>query len=418
MKNLAKNRLTQAMCLLLPSLNHAAEFNVTVGIDDGTGTIPQTLSWSILQANTTPGSDVITLDTDVTISGVMKRLIDSDVTITSNGSDRRSINGDGLYRPLFVKSGTVTISNVDIISGHAEGGSPGGAGLGGALFIYDGLVTISNVTINNSIALGNSGSQIAEQGGGGMFGDSVLPNGPGLDRSGGGGLFASTNSSLGAYGGYGLYNDVLSFGSGGNTSQNGGFGGGGGGAASYFSQIGGNGGFGGAGGYCACDGVGYISPGAGGFGAKSGDGGFGYRHTRLSSVPAHGFGATRAGSAGLGGAIFVRSGHLNLNNVEFNNNQAQGIISTSTAPDSDGLGGALFVMHTLNHSNGNNSGMPTTLPTVTGCEVTFVNNESSSDAGAQNNNDDIFNVGDRINLKTGQPLTSECSDIIFLDGFE
>ncbi|WP_395372979.1 hypothetical protein [Marinicella sp. W31] len=396
MKNLAKNRLTQAMCLLLPSLNHAAEFDVTVGIDDGTGTIPQTLSWSISQANTTPGSDVITLETDVTISGVMKRLIDSDVTITSQ-QKRRTISGNQQFRPLFIKSGNVTISNVDMISGQATGGSPGGAGMGGSIFIYDGNVNINNVTIGASRAEGTDSSPFYDTGGGGMFGDGAY-------FGGGGGLFASSSGSTGAYGGYGSYNvEDTSFGRGGDSGlnlRNGGFGAGGSGGG--YGEVSGNGGFGGGAGSCYCD----SFPGEGGFGGSGGLDYYGSLHG------ANGFGAALNKGAGLGGAIFVRSGSLSLSNVTLTGNTAVAVSEAS------GLGGAIFVMHTLENTNGNNQGMPTTLPTVTGCGVTFVNNNSSSDIGTQNDNDDIFDVGNRINLKTGLPLTSPCSDIIFLNGFE
>ncbi|MGX9727480.1 MAG: hypothetical protein ACTFAK_09225 [Candidatus Electronema sp. VV] len=57
----------------------------------------------------------------------MKRLIDGtpsgggDLTIQSD-STRRSISGGDQFRPLFVKSGTVTIQNVDLINGKAKGG--------------------------------------------------------------------------------------------------------------------------------------------------------------------------------------------------------------------------------------------------------------------------------------------------------
>ncbi|WP_395374844.1 hypothetical protein [Marinicella sp. W31] len=398
--------LIQAMCLILPSVTTAAEFGVTQSNDDGTGMIPNSLSWAILQANTNAEDDLIVLRTDVTLTGVMKRIIDSNITITSDKT-RRSIDGSGQYRPLFVKSGTVTITNMDINNGAARGGNPGGAGMGGSLFVYDGSVSISDVTITNSLAYGGSGSG---PGGGGMFGDGFVDfnyNG------GGGGLFASANGNTGGYGGYGLYSDkLMTFGRGGASLFKGGFGGGGG--SGYSSS--GRGGFGGAGGYCYCYFLTY--PGIGGFGGMVGNAGIGYRRNaiRRGSDTVNGYGASFAGGAGMGGAIFVRSGDLDLNTVSFINNEAAG--RTSTNFTSKGLGGALFVLHTLTNSNNNNQGMPDALPNVSACDVTFSNNLASGDTETDNNNDDIFDLGNRINQGQPVPGIPPCEDTIFSDGFD
>ncbi|CAK0773081.1 exported hypothetical protein [Gammaproteobacteria bacterium] len=79
------------------------------------------LSDAILAANTTGGSNTITLTTDVTITGVMKRLINSDITLQSDGTTR-IISGGGAFRPLFIKSGPVTIKNLNLSNGKAKGG--------------------------------------------------------------------------------------------------------------------------------------------------------------------------------------------------------------------------------------------------------------------------------------------------------
>ena len=58
--------------------------------------------------------NTITLKTDVILTGVMKRLINSNVTLQSDPGQTYTISGKNLYRPLFVKSGTVTIRNLKL----------------------------------------------------------------------------------------------------------------------------------------------------------------------------------------------------------------------------------------------------------------------------------------------------------------
>ena len=127
-----------------------ANFNVTQATDDGTGLTANTLSWAIRQANITAGSDTITLQTNVRVTGVMKTLINSDIDfIGNNFSVSGDVNNNGTndagdVRPFFVKSGTVNFSNMTITNGRAQGGngSGAGAGMGGGLFIYNGTVSI------------------------------------------------------------------------------------------------------------------------------------------------------------------------------------------------------------------------------------------------------------------------------------
>ena len=125
--------LVIATALGLSTASYAENYDVTVANDDGTGSTDNTLSWAIRQANVNAGADIITLKTDVTVTGVMKTLIDGtpsggdhdsgggDLFIQSD-STRRTISGGGQFRPLFVKSGTVTIQNLDLENGKAEGG--------------------------------------------------------------------------------------------------------------------------------------------------------------------------------------------------------------------------------------------------------------------------------------------------------
>ena len=380
----------------------AATFAVTEAQDDGTGLVNGSLSWAILQANTTTGTDLITLTTDVNVTGVMKRLIDSDVTISSDLSTR-TIDGNNLHRPLFVKSGNVTIANVNLTNGFAKGGSGNGsgAGMGGSLFIYDGTVDLIDVQISNSAAEG--GTFVAcyngYPGGGGMFGSHSCGSG------GGGGLFAAASGTAGGYGGYLNYQNQSNpnFGRGGNygflNGTNGGFGGGGG--AAYSDQAG-NGGFGGAGG------SGYeASAGMGGFGGGSGTTFYGIDANRA------GFGGFSRNGAGFGGGLFIRTGTLGLSNVSFSGNSA------SAGGNASGLGAGMFVLHTLNNTNGVNQGMPAILPTVSACEVTFSNNVSSTDPNSPNNNDNVFDLANIINSDSGLPMSTECSDdLIFANGFD
>ena len=99
-------------------------FVVNVGIDNGLGNTEGTLSWAIRQANVNPGADTIDLQTNVTLTGVMKSLIDSDITLQGDEGDPllRFISGFNENRPLFVKSGNVTIKNLVLTNGKAKGG--------------------------------------------------------------------------------------------------------------------------------------------------------------------------------------------------------------------------------------------------------------------------------------------------------
>ncbi len=143
--NILASAVSAALAVSAPVF--AQNFEVTVSDEPGNCTNPGeectegTLSWAIRSANATSGADTITLKTDVTVKGVMKNLINSDVTLQSDDT-RRTISGDDKFRPFFIKSGNVTIKNINITKGLAKGGNSnrggGGAGLGGALFVYDG----------------------------------------------------------------------------------------------------------------------------------------------------------------------------------------------------------------------------------------------------------------------------------------
>jgi hypothetical protein len=338
-----------ALCLLAAPAWAAGPYFVTAATDDGLGSVSAatcanstssnttcTLSSAIAAANAAGGSNTIYLRTDVMMTGVMWKLIASNITVQSDGTRRTVACGTnagnaGNFRPFFVRSGSVVLSDLNVayckaVGGSgwrlASGGGGAGAGLGGALFVYGGSVTVQNVNFSGTSAVGGSTSPTSNSftGGGGMYGKS-----DGTANSGGGGLFNDGSGSLGGtdvngsrasvVGSYGGGGGFGGFGGGGGGGGDGGFGGGGGGT----SAVGGSGGFGGGGG--SGDGIG----GDGGFGGGSGDGiGDG------------------GGGGGMGGSIFVAGGTLTLKSVNFTSSSAAG----GTAPgatNGKGYGGAIFV---------------------------------------------------------------------------
>ncbi|MFN5515705.1 MAG: hypothetical protein ACK5CA_13450, partial [Cyanobacteriota bacterium] len=130
-----------------------ATFTITQTTDNGLGDTAGTLSYAIFQANQLAGDDAIVLNNDVRLTGavVIPSFIDSNITLNGNGFslsgdvNNNGINDLGDTRPLFIKSGIISISNLTITNGRTQGenGSGGGAGMGGGLFIYDGAVSLS-----------------------------------------------------------------------------------------------------------------------------------------------------------------------------------------------------------------------------------------------------------------------------------
>src|SRR4028119_880793 len=114
-----------------------ATFSVTSATDNGLGNTPGTLSYAILQANQLPGDDTISMNTDVRVTGVMKTLVNSNITIVGNNHslsgdvNNNGINDSGDVRPLFILSGSVNISDLSLTNGRAHGGAGGGGGGGG-----------------------------------------------------------------------------------------------------------------------------------------------------------------------------------------------------------------------------------------------------------------------------------------------
>ena len=165
-----RSLLALAIASLGVSSVNALTFTVTEENDNGLANTPGTLSYAIRQANDpnghasredgSKGLDTIEFQTDITVTAPMLALIDSDITIVGNG---HTLSGGKLHRPLFIKSGSVKISDLTIEDGLAKGQNTGrggaGAGMGGGLFIFDGDVSLKDVAFNGNRAFGGKSRQ-------------------------------------------------------------------------------------------------------------------------------------------------------------------------------------------------------------------------------------------------------------------
>ncbi len=294
-------------------------------------------SASFASALSSAGSgDVINIQNDILLTQSVAA-INTNLTINGNG---HQLDGGGLYRPFFVESGIVTISNLGIDNGHAQGGDGGagwgggggGLGAGGAIFINSSAaVTLENVQFAGNQAVGGNGNISSDQyqGGGG---------GGGLDQNG-----LQSSSTDGAAGGGpnagigGVYSDGSS---GGDLS--------GGGGGSYYDYAGGAGGFGGGGG----GGGGALN----GNGADGGFGGGGGGSNEFQDFHISGSGGSGGegggtgdlaggGGAGFGGAIFVRDGgSLTISGGSFGSGSASGGNGANSSNNNGiGAGTGLFL---------------------------------------------------------------------------
>lgn len=331
------------------------------------------------------------------------------VVISGNGAHRIFFvsglpRNDSVLVPDSAQPVKVILSNLSLEHGYARGGdgAGGGMGAGGALFVnQNAFVTLDNVTMTGNIAAGGyalSLDDFGELSGGGM-GEGVSSsagggglNGPGLFNSGAGIGTAGTAQFPGGFGGTGLGQISIKqnflpttfdvdFGSGtpgsligggglapvsgagkpggfggggGNPSGVGGFGGGGGWAYA-LGAVGGSGGFGGGGGGVFFFGTG----GNGGFGGGAGTTADFPTAAGLSGVAAgnpvqlNGDAAfAGGGGAGLGGAVFVRSGgSLFIASTKSSNEMANNVAHAGGYIDlnnkvqtSAGVGYDMFVM--------------------------------------------------------------------------
>jgi hypothetical protein len=74
-------------------------------------------------------------------------------------------------------------------------------------------------------------------------------------------------------------------------------------------------------------------------------------------------------------------------------------------------GGAIFALASLTPSNGNAQGYPASLPTVTGCNVTFSDSVAASAASTDTDNIDTYGAS-----RAG--LIDNVCNLIFANGFD
>jgi Domain of unknown function (DUF4347) len=332
--------------------------------------------------------------------------------------------GLGAGGAIFINGGTVNVSDVTFRNNRAIGGDGGngtgnvfriGSGGGGGFSGNGGNGGVNTQPFGNAPGGGgggfsgnggNAGTTTegnGSGGGGGGFsgnggsGGTALPGGNG--GTGVGSIFggsAATNgtgditapSFIGGTGGGvgggggGGGNDAGAGALGGDGGNGGG--GGGSGSGSRGGGGGGNGGdfAGGGGGYFDTKSRGGFGGGGGGNGSFGGRGGFGggsgAGNATAGDFAGQGNAAHGGGGAGLGGAIFVRNGALNLNRTNFLNNQANGGNAGGTgAFAGSGKGGAIFV----------NTGA-----TVNYSELIYSGNIAASSAGTPVDNQNNYNL--------------------------
>ena len=269
------------------------------------------------------GSTILFILTNTTLTLTENLYIGSDLTI--DGGSGITLSGGGTNRIITVEkdtinpanTGNVNLSNLSLLSGYAKGGNggnsdggPGGgaAGMGGAIYTDGVTLTLTNVTVKNNQAVGGDGGQntfniqntVDVSVGGGGGGSPEMTGGLGNDPNPGpGGSWFYLLGLFGGPGGEGTPGSAGAFGAGGGGGGNN-FG-----TSSFPGGNGGDGSFGGGGGGGGSTSLG-THEGAGGTGGTFGGNG---------SLGEGG------GGAGLGGGVFVRSGNLQLNNVNFGDPQ-------------------------------------------------------------------------------------------------
>ena len=313
--------------------------------------------------------------------------ITSNITIEGNGA--KITRSAGNFRFFYVKKGcfftlkSLTISNGNFKGGNGGNGTKygyfmgpevacggGAAGMGGAILNCGNLI-LEGVTMDGNIAEGGDGGfngvkidiSPGGAGGGGIGGHGNYGskanhggNGGGINRgNGGSGTEANGDDGGQGGGGGGGANPKQGYSRTGGSGGKGGWGAGGGGGGlggpdgivgDFYGNagLGGNGGFGGGGGGSARQLNGIFAAiirkgGTAGFGGGNGGNG-----SFLFVVGGSGGGG---GGAGLGGAIFNKSGHIEIINSTFTGNQSVGGKGGKTdlynhGKDGLGYGSALF----------------------------------------------------------------------------
>lgn len=470
-KNLLKKIVAPLMTLALASVvvglgapASAATIKVTTTGDDFTpsdGSVSLREAIAALDAGSDLGDPDLTAQTTGAFGSADQITFDASVTGTINlgsflppitvpmvisgpGNGVLAVSGGGSSTIFFVNSGSgsVTISGLTLADGASQGGAGGpvgganvggggggAAGMGGALFVDSGTVTLTGLSFSSNQAVGGDGGDASrygdyEAGGGGGYGANGGSPDPVNTKGGNGG----NGGPFGATGGVGAEAGVTTAGSGGDgggggggasgpytSAAAGGFGGGGGGAGGADCGAGpaGYGGFGGGGG----GGTGglEIDPGtlgkctviAGGRngGSFAGAGGTGSQYVSLGIDESSGGGG--GGGAGLGGAVFVRSGSLRISASELIGNSAKGGSGGTNAYDGgndgspgQGKGGAIFI------GNGASA--------IAGCGVTFSGNSATDAGSTSTDNADLFvdSSGSYINSTTPPSVTAPASSSV------
>ena len=355
------------------SVNSTAD---TVPADDGICTLRE----AIVAANTdTPsgvtagecsaGAGADTLDLTgvsgtITLTSALPSLT-TDMAIAGPGAANLTISGNDLYRVFFVTNGaTVSISDLTIAHGKSVGGAGGAgltragggaAGVGAGLLVNSGTVALTGVTFDsNSVTGGAGGAAVCHGppgsggGGGGVDGNTGGIGGPDGGDGGAGGAFGGAGGTGAEAGDCENHFDTAS---GGGEGAGGGGGAGcetavpadhgafggifGGGGGGFFLALGGFGGFGGGGG-----GGRGTSPNGGTFGGSGGQ-----------FFPPGSRAAAGGGGAGMGAALFLRTGAtVTVSSCAFSKNSASGgsggsVECAGASGDAGkGKGGAIFVM--------------------------------------------------------------------------
>jgi DNA-binding CsgD family transcriptional regulator len=303
--------------------------------DSVTGPVPGMLRFAL--ENAAPGA-VVTFDPALAGKAIVldthspgsQLWIKRDLAIQGLGADRLTISGGDATRIFFVDGATVRITGVTLAHGLAKGGDGGAgtggggggggaAGMGGAIFLNRGSLTLSGVVIQDNRAIGGIGG-IAGAGFGVGFG------------GGGGGLSGNGEPGQTGRGGFGVFA--------GKAKDSDGSGGSGG--TSAASKVDGEdarfGGGGGGGGSCSAGGG---NGGGNGFGGGAGGPGASLDPNGATSEASPGL-----GGAGLGGAIFARSGRIELVDTAFIGNSALGGFGGPGYTPAPAKGGALFLCTT------------------------------------------------------------------------
>ena len=359
------------------NLSGYAVIYVNSTLDDSTGEHP-TLRYAIQQAMKTNEKEIVIRMYlfQININEPLP-VVDHELSIVAEAMTTIRAHGCMIF---FVSGESLSLKNLTLENGYhkggnggngshcTDGGGGGAAGMGGALLINSGKATCENVFFASCQAVGgNGGSYLSNPG----FFDKYNYMGGGGGGCGGNGTdayidlwdpewnqwtgYPGKGGNGGVFGGIGGGQD-------GNSSVNGGEGAGGRGCASEQSK-GGNGGFGGGGGGGDYAGSGGFGGGGGGSWFSQGKGGLfggdGLRDTLHYSYEGGG------GGAGLGGAIFARTGtELNLLNCRFSGNKAAGGSGFGQSKKGLGKGGAIFIMDGASAKAVN---------------VTFDNNDASDD---------------------------------------